>query len=348
MNENHRETLSIFLTTALIILTLYVIHRFIPALIWAGIISISTYPLYKYWKRLLGERNNLAALSFTIILTLFFLVPLSWASKLLIKELQVFISYIQHLNHDGGEVPSFLPKIPLVGTELTGYWHNHFSKPGFFKSYLANIHFNSAPLYIKKIGYNLMHRGVLLGFTIFILFFFFRDAQKLALQIDRAGRFCLGRRFSLYADNLPRALRAVVNGTIIVGLGVGLLMWLCYLVLDFPAPALAAWITAIASMIPFAVPIIFIVIALTFIASNHILSAIILLIWGTLVMFVADHFVKPALIGGATKLPFLAVLLGILGGLETLGVLGLFIGPVIMLMFITLWNELQLNYCNKY
>ena len=55
----------------------------------------------------------------------------------------------------------------------------------------------------------------------------------------------------------------------------------------------------------------------------------------------ADHFVKPVLIGGAIELPFLAVLFGILGGVETMGVLGLFIGPIVMVLFVTLWQETQ-------
>ena len=57
--------------------------------------------------------------------------------------------------------------------------------------------------------------------------------------------------------------------------------------------------------------------------------------------FFADHFIKPAFIGGAIKLPFLAVLFGILGGVETLGLLGLFVGPIVMVLFLTLWQESQ-------
>jgi predicted PurR-regulated permease PerM len=72
------------------------------------------------------------------------------------------------------------------------------------------------------------------------------------------------------------------------------------------------------------------------------IGAIIVLVWGTLVMFVADHFVKPVLIGGAIELPFLAVLFGILGGVETLGLLGLFVGPLVMVLFMTLWQEPQI------
>ncbi len=57
------------------------------------------------------------------------------------------------------------------------------------------------------------------------------------------------------------------------------------------------------------------------------------------VTFTADHFVRPVLIGGATKLPFIWVLLGILGGVEAWGLLGLFLGPAIMAALIMMWRE---------
>ena len=72
------------------------------------------------------------------------------------------------------------------------------------------------------------------------------------------------------------------------------------------------------------------------------IAAIAILAWGTAVLFVADHFVRPTIIGNATALPFLAVLLGILGGVETLGLIGLFVGPVVMTLFVTLWHEEKL------
>ena len=62
---------------------------------------------------------------------------------------------------------------------------------------------------------------------------------------------------------------------------------------------------------------------------------------GFVVLFIADHFLRPIMIGGATKLPFLWVLLGILGGVETLGLLGLFLGPAIMAALVLLWREVM-------
>ena len=69
------------------------------------------------------------------------------------------------------------------------------------------------------------------------------------------------------------------------------------------------------------------------------IAALVVVAAGLLVVFAADHLVRPALIGGSTKLPFLWVLLGILGGVEALGLLGLFAGPAVMAALVLLWRD---------
>ncbi len=343
MNANHKELVSIGLTLGIVALTLFIIHRFIPSLIWAGIIVIATYPLYGYWTRLFGKRENLSALLFTFILVLLLVIPVSWLISVLVQESQIFINYLQSINRDGGQAPSFIQDFPFIGHDLVVYWNENIGRPGSLKHLLSNLHLSLTPTshYITLVGTNLAHRGFQVGFTLLILFFFYRDGHVLFKQINQIGETCLGVRWFRYANRLPAALRATVNGTIAVGIGVGILMGACYFLIDFPAPTLMGFITAFAAMIPFAVPLVFGVIAAILFFNGSLISAIAVIIWGTVVMFVADHFIKPALIGGATQLPFLAVLLGILGGVETLGLLGLFVGPIIMVLFVTLWYESQ-------
>lgn len=350
MNENYKELISIALTLGIILLALFIIHRFIPSMMWAAIIVIATYPLYCRWRSFFGGHDTWAALLFTTVLSLLFVLPLSWLVTLLVKELQLFINYLQMINREGGQAPGLLKQLPIIGNELVTYWDNNVGQPGSVRYGLSNLHLSLTPVsyYIKQIGTNLAHRGFQLGFTLLSLFFFFRDGDKLFRQINYVGEFCLGQRWFRYADRLPSALRATVNGTIVVGLGVGILMGFCYLLVNFPAPTLTGFLTAFAAMIPFLVPIVFAIIALILIAKGSMIAAIIVVVWGTIVMFVADHFVKPVLIGGAIQLPFLAVLFGILGGVETLGLLGLFIGPMIMVLFITLWHEpMEMQRLNK-
>lgn len=341
MNENHKELISIGLTLSIVTLAIFIIHHFLPCLLWAGIITVATYPLYRRWQSFFGKKRNLSAFLFTTLLSLLLLLPLSWMITLSIKELQFFITYLQTLNQGTVTAPLFFQQLPFVGQDLTAYWEKTLGHPGSVKEIFADWHLSLTSLsyYIKQVGISIAHRSIQLGFTLLTLFFFYRDGNQLFQQINHVGEYCLGQRWFQYADQLPSALRGTVNGTIVVGLGVGVLMGSAYALVGFPAPTLTGFITALAAMIPFAVPFVFLTVAFILIGQGAMLSGLIILIWGSVVMFIADHFVKPVLIGGTIKLPFLAVLFGILGGVETLGLLGLFVGPIILVLFITLWNE---------
>ena len=343
MNESHKELISMSLTVTIVALALFIIHRFVPSLVWAAIIAVATYPMFRGWGQLFGKYRTISALLFTMILALLLILPVSWLVRLLVKELQYFINYLQIVNSDGGQAPDIFRHVPVIGNEMVTYWNNNIGNPGNVKYILSNLHLSLTPTsyYIKQVGVSLAHRSFQLGFTLLCLFFFYRDGDKLIQQINYIGESCLGKRWFRYAGKLPSALRATVNGTIVVGIGVGIMMGVCYGLVGLPGPTLMGFFTAFAAMIPFLVPVVFMIAAIILLSSGSLISAIIVIAWGTVVMFIADHFVKPVLIGGATQLPFLAVLFGILGGVETLGLLGLFVGPIIMVLFITLWYESQ-------
>lgn len=345
MNRNHRDLISMMLTIAIVVLSLFIIHKFIAPMLWAAMIAISTFPLYQRFEKKFGSYKNTSALLFTVIVSLFIVLPISWLATLLVKEFHHFTTYLIHLNTHGQEVPSWINKLPWFKKELTNVWEKYLAKPGSIKDML--MHWGGAltpaGYYVKIIGTSLAHRSVQLGFSLLSLFFFYRDGEVLSRQIDAVGEYCLSHRWHRFSQHLPQALRSIVNGTIVVGMGVGILLGVGYWILGLSAPALAGFITAIAAMVPFVAPIVFGSVALMFLVQSAFISSIAILVWGSLVMFFADHFVKPLLIGGAVRLPFLAVLFGILGGVETLGLLGLFIGPIVMVLFVTLWQEAQVE-----
>ena len=132
-------------------------------------------------------------------------------------------------------------------------------------------------------------------------------------------------------------------GVVLVGLGVGVIMGACYAIMGVPFSVLLGAATALLAMIPFGAPIAFVTVGLVLLMKGNFVSAIAILVIGAIVMFVADHFVRPVIIGNATQLHFLAVLFGILGGVESIGLVGLFIGPVVMVLFTTLWREPELT-----
>jgi predicted PurR-regulated permease PerM len=136
------------------------------------------------------------------------------------------------------------------------------------------------------------------------------------------------------------AVRGTVAGLIVVGVGEGVLLGIAYFVTGVPHAALLGFVTAIAAMLPFCAPISFGLAALWLLVQGSVAQAIGLVVFGAVVVFVAEHFVRPVLIGNSTRLPFLLVLFGILGGAETFGLLGIFIGPALMTVLMVLWTDL--------
>jgi len=97
--------------------------------------------------------------------------------------------------------------------------------------------------------------------------------------------------------------------------------------------------TGIFAVVPFGAPLVYIIACIFLIVSSRLTAAVLLFVYGSVIVFIADHFVRPALIGMSTRLPFLWILLGIFGGLETFGFLGVFLGPAIMAAVLALWRE---------
>jgi len=154
------------------------------------------------------------------------------------------------------------------------------------------------------------------------------SAKLLGPQGERIGQQALA------------SVRGTIDGLVLVGLGFGVVMTLVYVFLGVPHPILLGAITAIAAMIPFGAPVAFGIAALLLLGQGSPGGAIAVVVIGFAAEFVAGHFVRPALIGSATRLPFFWALVGILGGVETLGLLGLFVGPATMAVLVMLWREL--------
>jgi predicted PurR-regulated permease PerM len=135
------------------------------------------------------------------------------------------------------------------------------------------------------------------------------------------------------------SVRGTIDGLVLVGLGEGVVLTIAYLILGVPHPLLLGTLTGIAAIIPFGAPLLFCLGAALLAGAGQAGAAITLVVFGFLIVFLADHFLRPFLIGGATRLPFLWVLIGILGGVERLGLLGLFVGPATMAALMLLWRE---------
>lgn len=92
-------------------------------------------------------------------------------------------------------------------------------------------------------------------------------------------------------------------------------------------------------MIPFAAKLIFSACSIVLLADGNLVEGTGLFVYGITLTMIADNYVRPSLIGSAVKLPFIWTLLGIFGGMETWGLLGLFLGPALMAVLMSIWRD---------
>ena len=231
------------------------------------------------------------------------------------------------------------PQLPGIGYPLEEWWRANLSDPKAAEELLGHIYARVPAESAREVGGQIIHRLILFGFTLLTLFFLFRDGTALSGRLIALSNRLLGPQGERIGRHMVRAVLGTVNGLVLVGLGEGVLLGFAYILAGLPHPVTIAVLTGILAVIPFGAPVVFGAAALYLAAAGSTASAVAVLGTGLAIVFVADHFIRPVLIGGAVRLPFLWVLLGILGGLETVGILGLFLGPAVMAALISLWRE---------
>ena len=332
----------IALSLGLAALGLWIIHGFLASIIWAGIIAIAISPLYARILARWPQRHGGMLLPglVTLLVGAVVVVPIAIGLVEAAAEAQDAVRWIASARDNGVPVPHWLFSLPAGSGPAVNWWQVHLATPEATRAELAR--FDQAYLlrHSRLVGKGLVHRAIVFGFTLLALFFVLRDADSLIVQFRRAGALLFGPSAERIGRQVVQSVRGTIDGLVLVGIGEGAVMIVAYMALGVPHAILMGAITAVAAMIPFGAALIFAIAAFMLLVQDAVPQAIAVFAIGLAVVGVADHFIRPVLIGGATRLPFLWVLIGILGGVETLGLLGLFVGPATMAVLVMLWREL--------
>ncbi len=335
----NQRTARILLGLALLAAGLYTLSGFLHALAWAGILAVATWPLFDRAERRFGTSHTLLPLVFTLGAVLIVIIPLALVATQVGHEARLGMQFIGGARASGVPVPDWLPTLPLFATQATAWWDANLTHPEDARRLLSSFDRASLLGLSRGLGGAVVHQAVIVAFTLVTLFFLFKSGRELAAKALWATEQLFGPGGVRLTTQIVASIHGTVDGMVLVGLGVGALLGLGYWLAGVPHPVVFGTLTAGAALIPMGAPVVLAITAAIVLVQGHTLAAALLAGLGMAVVFIADHAVRPALIGGATKLPFLWVLLGILGGVETFGLLGLFLGPAIMAALILLWRE---------
>ncbi|KQQ23562.1 transporter [Methylobacterium sp. Leaf123] len=336
-----QRVLRALLVAGLLALGLYILSGFLRALVWAVVLAIALWPLFARARRRVppGRHNILWPAIFTGLVALVLLLPIAVLAVEAGREAHDLLAYAREAERNGIPVPDFVARLPYGAVAVTEWWNAHLAHAGLAHELSERLNTTSNRDLTRTLGAGLVHRVVLFGFCLLALFFLFRDGDTVIAQTLRASHRLFGPRGERVARQMVASVHGTVDGLVLVGIGEGFLLGIVYAFAGVPHPVLFGALTAVAAMIPFGAPLAFGLAAVLLLAGGAVVPAAVVVAAGFVVTFVADHFVRPVLIGGTTRLPFLWVLLGILGGVETFGLLGLFVGPAVMAALILLWRE---------
>jgi predicted PurR-regulated permease PerM len=240
----------------------------------------------------------------------------------------------------GAPVPAWLAQLPIAGAYLDLWWRSNLGNPEVLVEWLRGVNIENLTAWSSTLGGALLHRLFLFAITLIALFLVLRDGTWLADRTLATAERLLGNPGARLVSKVADATRATVNGTVAAAIVKGAVIGIAYVLTGVPHPLLFAVLTMALAMVPLGAWVALATAALILpLQGGTLLAAGGLFGFGAAMLLIGDNFIQPALIGGAAQLPFLPVLIGILGGFESFGLVGLFLGPVIMAALLTVWRE---------
>lgn len=334
-----RRAARLILAAFLAGLGLWVARSFLAPFAWAVTLAIALWPLY--WRLAAGSRRRvLLPLLFTVATALILVIPVTFAAVQAGSEIDAIAGWLGKVQQSGVPQPDWLPQIPLLGRSASAWWQSHLAQPKGAEALLGGVGKTVFENWTRVVGAELLSRLFAFFVTLLALFFLFRDGQWLGERLLAHADRVFGDPGERLAERLVGAARGTFNGTVLVAVGEGLLIGAGYVAAGVPQPVLFGIITAAFAMLPLGAWFAFTLAALVLLGmGGGSLAAALLFLWGAVVMLIGDNLVQPRVVGASARLPFLGAFVGIFGGLNSFGLVGLFVGPVIMTALVTIWRE---------
>ena len=316
-----------------------VLYPFFPSLLWAGILVFTTWPVFEWLRLRLHLNHTIAAGLMVALTTVVVVLPLGIAAPSGAGEVNQLRALLEEALRAGlPGAPAWVFNLPVMGPTLGDIW-DHWAADLSVMVMALKPYFGI----VAENGFSLLlgiANGVLLFLlALFIAFFFYVYGDPIARRV----RAILGRIAGGRAERLITVTGATVRGVVYGILGTAIVqgiltafgLWLS----GVPRPVLFGAIAGFLSVLPIGAPVIWIPAALWLMSTSHLGWGVFLATYGAIVISGADSIIRPWFISRGAQLPFMLTVLGVLGGAVAFGLLGIFLGPVLLGVGFTLVNE---------
>jgi predicted PurR-regulated permease PerM len=337
-----RTTLGVLFIGVLIVACFWVLRPFIPSLMWATMIVVATWPLMLRAQALLWGKRALAVTVMTLALLLMLVVPLSLAIVTIVAHAEIIVDWAKSLaTLTVPPPPDWVAKVPVAGSKIAAEWQQiSIAGPGELSERVAPYVRGFLLWFVSQVGgFGMMVVHFLL--TVVIAAILYSSGETAGRALCRFGRRLAGHRGENVIQLGAQAVRAVALGVVVTALIQSSLAGIGLAVAGIPYAAVltaAIFLLGVAQLGP--APILLPVVIWLYWKGEAVWASA-LLGWALLVGSL-DNFLRPALIRRGADLPFLLILAGVIGGLIGFGIIGLFIGPLVLAVTYTLliaWTQ---------
>jgi predicted PurR-regulated permease PerM len=330
-----RITLAVLAIGVMTAATVWILLPFVAAVVWATTIVIATWPFLLWLQARLGRRRGPAVAVMVLVLVALLVLPVWLGISTIVQNADRVAQLVRSLASEGlPPPPGWVERVPLVGQRMAEAWRG---MAGDSDSLAARVlpHVGEATRWLASKAGSLGAAIVQLILTVAVSGVLYSSGEKAGRGVRRFLRRLAGERGEAVAALAARSVRAVALGIVVTALAQTALAGVGLAVVGVPHAAL---LTAVAFVLCIAQigPLLVLAPAAIWLYSSGSAGRGTVLLVFTVVAVVLDNFLRPVLIKKGADLPLLLILVGVIGGLIGFGVLGLFIGPVVLAVTWTL------------
>lgn len=334
-----RTTLAVLFIAILIAACFWIMKPFLFAIIWATMIVIPTWPMMLSIQSKFGGRRWLAVLIMTSLLLAILIVPLTFAIITVIDKAQELLASSQTLTSlKIPPPPEWLQKIPLAGEKISAKWQE--------LSLLSPLELSAqlSPYSKKIVGWFLTQAGsigmliVHCILTVIISAVMYANGELAANGVRRFFRRIAGQSGENAAMLAAKSIKGVALGIVGTAIAQTFLGTIGLLMSGVPGVIILTAVMLLLCVAQLGPALILLPAAIWLFAQDQTGWGIFMIVW-TLFVGTIDNFIRPILIRKGADLPLLLIFTGVIGGLLSFGMIGLFIGPVMLAVTYTLLKE---------
>jgi predicted PurR-regulated permease PerM len=289
------------------------------------------------------KRKGLSSILICILVFLIILIPLIFIASLVVQEVQgMIVHFSQGTGSTQGVIDNIknnLSAIPLVKLLNLEKLINENTITDVLKGFSQNT------LSILQSTYNsLAHFLFVIFIMFFSLFYLLIDGERLIKKIMQLSPIKDSYENTLI-EKFNSITRAAIKGTVLIAIAQGLTGSLLFIVTGVASPILLGIMMTVAAVIPaIGSGLIWLPVGVIMLLLGHWTGGIIILATGGLLLSSIDNFIKPRLVGKDTQMHPLMILFATLGGIASFGITGFIVGPIVMALFVALWDIYYLEF----